>query len=74
MLIGTGWLMISLKNFSPSSILLSHSIGWSGLRSFHGGRAPSRYLPAIERDADIEPWRMDEILALHCIAPGAPAH
>ena len=25
MSIGTGWLMISLKNFSPNSILLSHS-------------------------------------------------
>ena len=36
MLIGTGMtLMISLKNFSPSSILLSHNEGWSGLRSFH---------------------------------------
>ena len=27
--------MISLKNFSPSSILLSHRLGSSGLRSFH---------------------------------------
>ena len=35
MSIGTGWRMISLKNFSPSSILLSHSTGWSSLRSFH---------------------------------------
>ena len=30
---GTGWLMISLKNFSPNSILLSHSEGTLGLRS-----------------------------------------
>ena len=30
---GTGWLMISLKNFSLNSILLSHSVRSSGL--FH---------------------------------------
>ena len=35
-----------------------------------GGRAPSKYLPALERAADIDPSRMDEILASHCIAPG----
>ena len=35
MSIGTGRLMISWKNFSPNSILLSHSVGSSGLRSFH---------------------------------------
>ena len=34
-----------------------------------GGRAPSKYLPAIEKAADIEPARLDEILASHCIAP-----
>ena len=34
-----------------------------------GGRAPSKYLPAVERAAEIEPGRMDEILASHCIAP-----
>ena len=34
-----------------------------------GGHAPSKYLPAIERAADIEPGRLDEILASHCIAP-----
>jgi hypothetical protein len=34
-----------------------------------GGRAPSRYLPAIERAAGIEAERMDEILRSHCIAP-----
>ena len=34
-----------------------------------GGRAPSKYLPAVERAADIEPTRMDEILASHCIGP-----
>ena len=34
-----------------------------------GGRAPSEYLPVIERAADIEPARLDEILASHCIAP-----
>ena len=34
-----------------------------------GGHAPSDYLPAIETAADIESWRMDEILASHCIAP-----
>ena len=35
MSIGTGWLMISLKNFSPSSILLSHNIRSSGRLGFH---------------------------------------
>lgn len=34
-----------------------------------GGRAPSRYLPAVERAAGIDAARMDEILASHCIAP-----
>lgn len=34
-----------------------------------GKHAPSRYLPTIERTADIDRWRMDEILASHCIAP-----
>ena len=33
-----------------------------------GGRAPSKYLPALERIADIDPARMDEILASHSIA------
>jgi hypothetical protein len=35
-----------------------------------GGRAPSEYLPAIEKAAGIGPERMDEILRSHCIAPG----
>ena len=35
MSIGTGWLMISLKNFSPNSILLSHNIRSSGRLGFH---------------------------------------
>ena len=34
-----------------------------------GGHAPSEYLPAVERAAGIEPGRMDDILASHCIAP-----
>ncbi|MBK7782461.1 MAG: DUF262 domain-containing protein [Ardenticatenia bacterium] len=34
-----------------------------------GGRAPSMYLPAMERVADIEPDRMDEILRSHRILP-----
>ena len=34
-----------------------------------GGRAPSRYLPAIEKAAGMGPARMDEILRSHCIAP-----
>jgi hypothetical protein len=34
-----------------------------------GGRAPSRYLPAIEKAAGIGPARMDEILGSHCIPP-----
>ena len=34
-----------------------------------GGHAPSKYLPALERTADINTARMDEILASHCIAP-----
>ncbi len=33
-----------------------------------GGRAPSKYLPAIEKKADIQATRMDEILTSHCIA------
>lgn len=36
-----------------------------------GGRAPSEYLQAIERDAHIPPERMDEILGSHLIAPEA---
>ena len=32
---GTGWQMISWKNFSPNSILLCHNDRSSGLRSFH---------------------------------------
>ena len=36
-----------------------------------GGNAPSKYLPALERAADIDPARMDEILASHRIAPDA---
>ena len=31
-----------------------------------GGRAPSEYLPAVERAAGIERGHMDEILASHC--------
>ncbi len=34
-----------------------------------GGRAPSEYLPVVEKAADIELRRMDEVLASHCIAP-----
>ncbi len=34
-----------------------------------GGRAPSKYLPAIERAADVRGERMDEILRSHCIGP-----
>lgn len=34
-----------------------------------GGRAPSRYLPAVEKAAGIDGARMDDILASHCIAP-----
>ena len=33
-----------------------------------GGNAPSKYLPDLERTADIDPARMDEILASHRIA------
>ncbi len=35
-----------------------------------GGRAPSEYLPAIEKAAGITPAQMDEILRTHCITPG----
>ncbi|MGH8722332.1 MAG: hypothetical protein ACREU4_10130, partial [Burkholderiales bacterium] len=35
-----------------------------------GGRAPSKYMPAIEKAAGIGAERMDEILRSHCIAPG----
>jgi hypothetical protein len=34
-----------------------------------GGRAPSRYLPAIEKAAGVDNARMGEILHSHCIAP-----
>jgi hypothetical protein len=34
-----------------------------------GGRAPSKYLPRIERIADIDSGRMDQILQSHCITP-----
>jgi len=34
-----------------------------------GGRAPSKYLPAVEKAAGIDPAGMDEILTSHCIAP-----
>ncbi|MGH8226521.1 MAG: GmrSD restriction endonuclease domain-containing protein [Steroidobacteraceae bacterium] len=34
-----------------------------------GGRAPSLYLPAVEKAAGIGTERMDEILRSHCIAP-----
>lgn len=34
-----------------------------------GGRAPSIYLPSLERSADITPTRLDEILRSHRIAP-----
>lgn len=32
-----------------------------------GGKSPSSYLPLIEREAGIDPTRMDEILISHCI-------
>jgi hypothetical protein len=34
-----------------------------------GGRAPSKYLNALERRSDIDAARMDEILTSHVIAP-----
>src|SRR5258706_3846326 len=34
-----------------------------------GGRAPSKYLPAVERAAGVDSARMNEILRSHCIAP-----
>jgi hypothetical protein len=34
-----------------------------------GGKAPSKYLPAVERAASVESGRMDEILVSHCIVP-----
>ncbi len=34
-----------------------------------GDRAPSKYLPAIERSAGIPRERMDEILRSHCVVP-----
>ena len=34
-----------------------------------GGRAPSKYLPAVEKVAGINSARMDEILISHCIVP-----
>jgi hypothetical protein len=35
-----------------------------------GGRAPSKYLPAIAKAAGVSAERMDEILRSHCTAPG----
>jgi hypothetical protein len=32
-----------------------------------GGRAPSKYLPAVEKAAGVDARRMDEILCSHCI-------
>ncbi len=34
-----------------------------------GGRAPSKYLRAIEESAGVSPAKMDEFLRSHCIAP-----
>ncbi len=34
-----------------------------------GGRAPSKYLPAIEKAAGVGAARMDEILRSHCVVP-----
>ena len=34
-----------------------------------GGRAPSKYLPAVERAAGIDSNRMNDILRSHCIEP-----
>ena len=34
-----------------------------------GGRAPSKYLPAIEKSAGIDPAQLDEILHSHCVEP-----
>lgn len=34
-----------------------------------GGRAPSRYLPAVEKVAGVDSARMNEILNSHCIVP-----
>ena len=48
---GTGCRMISLKNFSLSSILLSHSENWSGLRSFH-----SFHQTPCDRRSRCSPW------------------
>jgi hypothetical protein len=36
-----------------------------------GGKAPSKYLPAIQKTAGITEERMDEILRSHCVEPGA---
>jgi len=35
-----------------------------------GGRAPSKYLRAVEKAAGIGPERLDEILRSHCVEPG----
>lgn len=39
-----------------------------------GGKAPSKYLPAVEKAAGVEAGRMDEILGSHCIAPELLRH
>lgn len=39
-----------------------------------GGDAPSKYLVTLEHAAGIQPWRMNEILASHCICAEVPTH
>jgi len=51
----------SIVNKTPLSAATNRTIG---------GRAPSEYLPGLERRAEIEPGRMDELLASHAIDPG----
>ena len=81
---GTGWLMISLKKSSLSSILLSHSIGWSGLRSFHqnsvrrGDQRVYSGLPVLilidQRDGATEqPLHLVAELSVCVAAPGVDA-
>ena len=46
---GTGLRMISLNKSSPSSILLSHSAVWSGLRGSGADRIVGAIRPGVRR-------------------------
>ena len=62
------WCTTDIEPATYNSIINKTAISARTNRQI-GGHAPSKYLPAVETTADIEPRRMDEILASHCIVP-----